>query len=367
MKLCVIYNTAPRYREAIFRAIDQEYDCDWFFGPTTTDIKEMDTTCLNHVSYYKTWGDINKLYYKRSILKLLFKKKYQHFLMLAESRSITDYIFFFLAHTFFKKKKIYIWTHGWYGKETSLEARLKRWMFNHVTGLFVYGNYSKQLLIKEGIPENKIFVIHNSLHYDTQIDLRNKIKPSDIYIKHFGNNNPVLIFIGRLTKVKKLNQLLNAISLLKNKKENYNVVFVGDGERRQSLEQLVLDLGLNNEVWFYGSCYNEKENAELIYNADLCVAPGNVGLTAMHTMVFGCPVISHNDFKWQMPEFEAIQPGITGDFFIRDDVSSLANTISNWFYKFSNKRAEVRKACFSEIDCSWNPYFQIQVIKKYLE
>ena len=27
-KLCVIYNTAPRYRKTPFRAIDQEYDCD---------------------------------------------------------------------------------------------------------------------------------------------------------------------------------------------------------------------------------------------------------------------------------------------------------------------------------------------------
>lgn len=55
-------------------------------------------------------------------------------------------------------------------------------------------------------------------------------------------------------------------------------------------------------------------NAEFIYNADLCVSPGNVGLTAMHSLVFGCPVITHNCFEWQMPEFEAIQPGITGDF-----------------------------------------------------
>lgn len=31
-KLCLIYNTAPRYRKAPFRAIDQEYDCDWFFA-----------------------------------------------------------------------------------------------------------------------------------------------------------------------------------------------------------------------------------------------------------------------------------------------------------------------------------------------
>ena len=54
-KLCLIYNTAPRYREAIFKAIDQEFDCDWYFGPTKTDIKEMDTSLLKNVKYYKTF------------------------------------------------------------------------------------------------------------------------------------------------------------------------------------------------------------------------------------------------------------------------------------------------------------------------
>lgn len=51
-KLCIIYNTAPRYREAIFRMLDNEYDCDWYFGPTTTDIKEMDVSFLKNVSMF---------------------------------------------------------------------------------------------------------------------------------------------------------------------------------------------------------------------------------------------------------------------------------------------------------------------------
>ena len=62
-KLCIVYNTAPRYREAIFRAIDAEWNCDWYFGHTTTDIKEMDTSLLNKVYYYKTywWGQQSHL------------------------------------------------------------------------------------------------------------------------------------------------------------------------------------------------------------------------------------------------------------------------------------------------------------------
>ena len=132
------------------------------------------------------------------------------------------------------------------------------------------------------------------------------------------------------------------------------------------MQQKVHDLGLKDSVWFYGSCYDEHTIAELIFNADLCVAPGNIGLTAMHAMVFGCPCMSHNTFKWQMPEFEAIQPGVTGDFFEMNNVESLTNAISKWFLIKSDKRDEVRRACFNEIDTKWNPHFQMEVIKKNL-
>ena len=80
---------------------------------------------------------------------------------------------------------------------------------------------------------------------------------------------------------------------------------------------------LNQNVCFFGPCYDEFEIGMLIYNAALCVSPGNVGLTAIHSLSYGTPVISHNDFKHQMPEFEAIVPGETGAFFIANDLNSL--------------------------------------------
>lgn len=366
-KLCIIYNTAPRYREAIFRAIDAEYNCDWYFGKTKSDIKEMDTSLLKNVTYYKTYGNPQKWYLKRNFLRLLFKKDYTNYLILPETRSISDWIFFAIAYTFFRKKKFYLWTHGWYGKEKGIDAKMKLWLYRHATGTFVYGDRAKSLLIEQGIPEKKLFAIHNSLDYDTQKKLREKIKPSNIYKNHFNNEFPTIIFIGRLTKVKKLEMIVEALSRLRNKGETYNLVFIGDGSESDNLKILVRNFNLDNQVWFYGASYDEKANAELIYNADLCVSPGNVGLTAMHSLVFGCPVITHDCFKWQMPEFEAIKAGITGDFFTMDDIVNLSDVISRWLKKHANSREDVRKACFNEIDKNWNPYYQMNIIKNNIK
>ncbi len=365
-KLCLKYNIPSLYREAIYKMIDKEYDCDWYFGPTTAGIKEMDTKVLRNVARYKVVGNVEKVFWNVGMLRLLFKKEYQTYFTLIENRCITDWIFFWFAFKFFKKKKFYIWTHGWYGKETGRDAKMKLWLYRNVTGTFVYGDRAKELLVKEGIPANKLFPIHNSLDYDKQLELRNAIKTSTVYSDHFGNNNPVIVFIGRLTKVKQLDMLVDAVAELKAKGERYNVVFVGDGVEKESLKAQVKRLGLTEQVWFYGACYDEKTNAEMICNADLCVAPGNIGLTAIHVLMFGCPAISHNDFTWQMPEFEAIKPGKTGDFFERNNVQALACTISKWFAEKKSKREEVRQACYNEIDTNWNPYYQMEIIKKNL-
>ena len=126
-------------------------------------------------------------------------------------------------------------------------------------------------------------------------------------------------------------------------------------------------MGLTDNVWFHGASYDEEENARLIYNADLCVSPGNVGLTAIHSLTFGTPVLTHNNFTRQMPEFEAIKDGVTGAFFMQDNEESLASQIDNWFQKNKDIRDEIRANCYEVIDSEWNPYYQMEIFKKVLD
>ena len=78
---------------------------------------------------------------------------------------------------------------------------------------------------------------------------------------------PLLCLLADLP-MKKLDMLIEAAARLKENEEHYNIVFVGDGVERDSLQQQVNGLGISEQVWFYGACYDEKTNAELIYNAD---------------------------------------------------------------------------------------------------
>lgn len=363
-KLILIYNFAPRYRAGIFKLIDQAYDCHWFFGRNNTDIKGLDLSILEEVTEVDNKIVLRApLYWQRGVVSQLWKQDEATFFVLGDLFCLSTWTMAILRKLFFRKKRFYYWSHGWYGKEGSLKRIIKKIFFKLADGTFLYGNYAKELMLKEGFKDSELFVIHNSLDYDRQLPIRQSLQPTPIYKKHFGNERPTLIFIGRLTEVKRLDLLLQALAILKEKGQLYNLVLVGDGVERSNLQAQAERDQLSEQVWFYGPCYDERANAELIYNADLCVSPGNVGLTAIHTMMFGTPVITHDCFKYQMPEFEAIHKGTTGDFFTYGSAESIAETITNWFSKHQADRESVRQACFNEIDQSWTPAFQLNVIQ----
>jgi len=221
-------------------------------------------------------------------------------------------------------------------------------------------------MIKEGISEKKMHVIYNSLNYKKQLQVRKKLIKNDIFIKKFNNNNPVLIFIGRLTKIKKIHYLMSVLKILKKKNIYLNLLILGDGEEKNSIEYYAIKNNVQKYCWFYGSCYDENEIGNLIFNADLCVSPGNVGLTAMHSLVYGTPVIAHSDYKNQVPEFEAIEKNISGDFFENDNIEDLSAIVESWLKK-NNDRELIRKNCFNVIDKYYNPNYQFKIIKKVLE
>lgn len=366
-KIAMVFPYAPSYREPIYRLMDKEFDCTFFFcGNSSRGLKYMDYSHLKKVDQQLQEGAKGPFLFYRGISKIDFTD-FDVVMHPGTIRNLSSWYMVLKLHLMRHRPKIAIWTHGWYGKESKVEVFLKRLYFRLMDRIYVYGEYARKGLVSIGVPEAKITTIYNSLDYESQLLLRQSITKSDIYEKHFGNKNPVIIMIGRLNIRKKLDMLIDAVAQLENKGECYNLVFIGDGEDRNNLGEKANRYGLSKRVWFYGACFDERTNSELLYNADLCIIPGDIGLTAIHAMTLGVPVISHNLFKYQGPEFEAIVPGVTGDFFIHDNLESLCTTISNWFKLKSTVREEVRRACYTEIETRWTPFVQLKILKNTLE
>ncbi len=363
-KVCFFNQSSVHYRKNIFMLMDQELGIDFYFGDSRKQgaIKELDTSCLkNFKGYFHNIG-FGPIYWQNGAIRLLWSD-YTDLFTTATHYCLSAWVILLLAPLF--GKRVYLWSHGAYGSERGLKKWLTVWKMKRATGSLLYGNYAKKILMEWGVPEEKLHVFYNSLAYDDELKLRKTLQPSPFYDNHFGNHLPNLVFIGRLTSEKKLDMIIRAMSMLRSKGIYVNMTYVGDGPMKSVLESLVDNKGFKDNVWFYGPCYEEKMIAEIMYNADLCVSPGNIGLTAMHAMAFGCPCISHNDFKLQGPEFEAIEEGRTGAFFEENNVESLANCIMQWFNNGLD-RDKIRQNCYEVIDNKYNPHRQIEMIRRVI-
>ena len=363
-KIACIFNYPSHYRENIFLKMEENLDCDFYFG----DIEKGKIKKFNDLLFNKPIKSLRtkRLFYNfnwiNGMISILFKK-YNKYILTADPFILSNW--FFLILNIPLKKKIYLWGHGWYGSEDKLKTIIKIIFFKLCDGIFLYGNYAKKLMESEGVDSDKLHVIYNSLNYELQLKIRKTLLPSLIFQNYFKNNYPVIIFTGRLTKVKKIDLLIESHSQLNKKGVNLNVLILGDGIEKEFLEFEVNSKGLDRNYWFYGECYDELKIGEFYYNSLVCVSPGNVGLTGIHSMSYGCPVITHNNFSKQMPEFEAIESNKNGFFFEEDDVEDLSNCILK-FTSHSLNREKIRAECFNVIDEYYNPNYQIELLNKVL-
>ncbi len=358
--ICCIFNYYAIYRAPIYQLMDKELGCDFYFGDNPgSKIKAANYEALKGFKGFlkPTFGLFHRL---KGTHTAVMNPQYKKYIAIGDPYCLS--IWWLLIWSRLSGKKTILWTHGWY--------RDGKWIQNIINALFwrlpnhimPYGNYARNYMIEKGINPNKMTCIYNSLDYDAELK-RRSIVSEDLMRNHFGNDYPVLFFIGRLIHSKRLDLIITAMKILEQKYEmKVNCVLIGDGPAKEDLITLIIENNLNERVWLYGACYDEDEISQLINHSDLCVSPGNIGLTAIHSLTYGSPIITGDDFSHQGPEFEVIQPGVTGNFYKQDDVEDLAKTIKEWLSNVAD-RETLRKTCYKVIDDKWNPYYQIGVLK----
>jgi glycosyltransferase involved in cell wall biosynthesis len=267
-------------------------------------------------------------------------------------------------------KRILMWTHGALRHESGLRGILRKTFYRLAHGLLLYGHRAKEILKAQGFDENRLYVVYNSLDTGEQNRLFNELAPEAIVQARqktgVAPDIPLLISIGRMTPGKDLHLLPLALAELKAAGRRVDLVFVGDGPARREIEDLVLRHGIGEQVYFMGEIYAEADLCPLIAAADICVCPGAVGLTSMHALIYGTPVITHDQPDWQKPEYEAIKAGITGAFFHRGNAQDLARTIETWLAT-NHDRTVLRNVCRESLLRHYTPENQRIIIEQAVD
>jgi glycosyltransferase involved in cell wall biosynthesis len=255
------------------------------------------------------------------------------------------------------------------------ERRLKWWMRKSYLRLakahLLYGGWSRNWYAAHGFSEDQLFVVRNSLDHEEQLAVRASITPRDLQKtrEKYGAAAPdarLLFHSGRLEPRKNFPILFEAIKLLKGEKKLVNLVLMGDGQDEQKLREMVRVKGIEDRVHFRGACYDEMEIGLTIAASDLSVVPGVVGLVAMHSFVYGTPILTRDNSAWlHCPEVEAVIEGRTGRYYRDGDVGDMVAKMVEMLFP-SPCKAQMASACMEIIDKTYNPKAQERVIVQAL-
>lgn len=362
--ICCIFNFAPHYRGPIYELMDKELNCDFYLGDDFgAPIKEMDLSKLKGFKKKMKRRKITRWnhYWFSGCFEPIFKP-YKYYIISGNSKFLSCW--FLLLISKFSSKKIYAWTHGIRGDKSKIQTKIDTLFFKLCDKVLLYGHYPKNKMINLGIPENKLEIIYNSLDYEKQLKYRIRTSDKNIYKNYFNNSHPVILYIGRLQKSKKLEVLLDLKKKLMEENININIVFIGKDIGDNNLVSEVDKSDFSKEVWFYGPCYEESSIAQLIQQAELCISPGPIGLTAIHVANYGLPIITNDNFIKQMPEFEVIEDGKNGAFYKDGDLESLVSQTKLWLKKSVEKKAIAKEFSETRIDKYYNPKYQVQLMKR---
>ena len=171
-------------------------------------------------------------------------------------------------------------------------------------------------LINLGISKKKIKVINNPLPASTPSISKQLPRP-------FSNSVNYILGVGRLDKYKGFELLIEAFSNIRS--PNTHLVILGEGEERETLENIILSKGISERVHLLGlvkDIWPWYRHAKLFVSSSLSEGWGNV---IVESMSQGCPVVA---FDCDYGPREIITNGYNGLLVQTNDVKSLTNTIT---------------------------------------
>jgi glycosyltransferase involved in cell wall biosynthesis len=367
-RVAVIYHFFPHYRAAIVEELAQSDRYRFEFWGSLEPVDGIVPYCpsvsapVHSLTYRKRRFLRHRI---RGYSAPLLDRNIAALIILANPNMIDTWIMALVGRLV--GKKILFWAHGWLRMEPWWKRVLRNIYFRLSHQVLTYDERAKALAGKSGFPVDRINPIFNSLDWGAAKLVRRDIESRD---RLKGNKNvsndggsPALVCTARLIPECRFDILLDAMKILCGRNLITHLTLVGDGPMRAALERQAAMLGLS--VNFVGAVYGEGAIGPLIYAADITVSPGKVGLTAIHSMMYGTPVITHGDRNAQMPEVEAVTAGETGAFFKRDDPADLALKIENWLRSHKD-RDSVRRKCWEMIEKRYNPVTQCALIENAL-
>jgi glycosyltransferase involved in cell wall biosynthesis len=334
-RVLIIHPALAPYRIDLFNALSKQYRVRFLFLNKNVLYQSYDQETLTK-SLTADYG-----YLEKNIT--LFKRQI-HFGISDEIRSFLPDIIVtheFSATTFFitlrkmlgSKIPHLVWTADnprVIQSEHPLRTIMRKIILPRIDGLIVYGEETR-LHYNNKYRFNK--PIDTCANAQSEESVRVKLEKElplaeEICDQHHLKGKKVLLFVGRLTQVKRLDLLISAFESFHLNHPDVVLALVGEGSDRKYLEQRVLEMGLQEKTLFVG----HVEGSELYawFNCGtLFVLTSEFepwGAVVNEALVAGLPVICSDKAGAK----ELIEPGVNGEVVNASEPKALSLAIQGW-------------------------------------
>lgn len=167
---------------------------------------------------------------------------------------------------------------------------LDRKILNHIEGVFVVSGHMTENASIKGIRKERLHIVENGINIERHFCLDEEDNQN---IEMFFNKyNKIIGAVGRLSKEKGIEYLIDAFSKIIEFEGNLGLLLIGEGPERVRLENQVLNLGIENQVLFAGYI---KGPHKYIKKIDCLVMPSlteGLPITLLETMWTGTPIVA---------------------------------------------------------------------------
>ncbi|MBE6064763.1 glycosyltransferase [Clostridium cochlearium] len=223
-------------------------------------------------------------------------------------------------------------------------------VLNHIDKIITVSNKLKNVVKDENF-YNKIEVVNNGIDKDyISVD---KIQENYIEKNRINKNLIKILSVSNLKETKGIHINLKAIAKLKEIYSNISYDIIGDGEYRGKLEELIKELGLEDNVSFLGKL-EHKEVIDIMKQYDIFSLPSykeGFGMVYIEAMAQGIPVIG---VKGEGIE-DAIENGVNGFLVERKNIEELVK-IMKFLIENPYKRIDIGKCAIETVlnKFTWN-------------
>lgn len=334
----ILQTVAPDYRRKLYSYIKQEFGEKF---AVYAGLEYFETSVKTDTSIAGFKKIKNNFLLKRSFLIQtgMWKDVVKCHVLVMEMnpRIISNWIILIIRKIL--NRKTILWGHAWpRSGSNSKTDKLRKVMRNMGDSIIVYTKSQKEELIATQ-PHLKVNYAPNSLYF------KDEMKAS---LGSSSKNMNNLIYVGRLTKLKKPKLLLEAFhKALPQLDENVNLIFVGEGEEKKCLEAYLAKNKLDNRVVLAGHVSDYTRLEDFYSKAFFSVSPGYIGLSVTQSFGFGVPMlVSKNENH--SPEIEAVVENENALFFETDNLENFKDKIlliykekENWI----NRRQYICETC----------------------